>query len=272
MSSTSSNNIRPSRSWHYQDEQMITSTETHEDEHQEQMTFSSSTAERTQDDDHQQYPPRRYKTSRKEETETQDEQQYRYPARRYKTSRNETETQDPPRQRNKTSRNETGTQDEHQYPRQRYKTPSRKLSSKTRKNSKHSSSAAVLPHEDVGDGGNTPPPIISEQLPIRCPSPSKTKDLAFEDGISSFEERTEYYEERTWNMYNRILNYRTTTRRDNMCTTCTTKQSSTTFLPLRRHKDLQIEENNNTRGQIPMLASTAIDQDTCMEEIFDLEL
>ena len=131
----------------------------------------------------------------------------------------------------------------------------------------------------MGDGGNTPPPIVSEQPPIRVPSTFETEDLAFNRTmLSSFELRTEYYEGRTWNMYRLILNYRTKHRilnnktRRNTSTTRTRKNSSTSFLP-RRNKDLQIEENN-AMGQKSML-STAIDQDTClqcMEEIFDLEM
>ena len=93
----------------------------------------------------------------------------------------------------------------------------------------------------------------------------------------SFEERTEYYERKTWAMYRLILNYRTKHRilnyktRRHSSTTRTTKHSSTSSL--RRNEDLRIEENQDM-SQRSMLAA-AIDQDAClqsMEEIFDLEM
>ena len=154
----------------------------------------------------------------------------------------------------------TETQDEH--PRRDKASRKYSSSSKTGQISKVSSSA-LFPDQEMGDGGNMPPPIVSEQPPIRCPAPFETENLAFDRTLSSsFEERTEYYDQRTCCMYHRILNYRI--RRDT--------SNSSTSSP-RRNKDLQIEENHDMRQK--SMLSTAIDQDTClqcMEEIFDLEM
>ena len=128
------------------------------------------------------------------------------------------------------------------------------------------SSSSIFPDQEMGDGGLMTPPIVSEQPPIRCPAPFETENLAFDRTLSSsFEERTEYYDQKTCCMYHRILNYRI--RRDTS-TTRTTKHSSTSSP--RRNKDLQIEENHDMRQK--SMLSTAIDQDTCMEEMFDLEM
>lgn len=130
-----------------------------------------------------------------------------------------------------------------------YKTKSRKCSSSQTRNISTCSSSS---------SENTPSSFVPDEQPPILSRPSSfqtTKDLSFDR--MTIEERTEFYEIRNWDMYYRILNDRT--RRD------TATKYSSTSLP-RRKKDIQIEGNN------AVASAPAIDQDTCMEEIFDLEL